>query len=138
MLRITDAARRNIVADCQARRPEEACGFLISDVSGRVVRAVVADNVWPDAAERAHRFAIEPLTQLKVERDCDAAGQAVAGYYHSHPTAPAFPSEFDHSRAWPVYHYVIVGFSHGDSVEFRSWRLDEFDRFVEHAVEIVE
>lgn len=136
MPRIAPNVRDAVIADCQVRRPDEACGVLVADATGHVIDAVPVENVWPVIGERGHRFAIDPLRQLQIEREAEAAGRSVAGFYHSHPTARAVPSEFDRGRAWPIYIYVIVGFSDGDDVEFRAWGLDESGAFVEHAVAV--
>lgn len=135
-IHIGRAVRTKVVADCDARWPEEACGVLLANRAGRIVDAVVLDNVWPEPAERVRRFSIEPLAQLRVERDAEAAGLSVTGFYHSHPSGPAVPSSFDLGRAWPTYCYLIVGYSDGVCVEFRVWRLDDGVGFVEHAVSL--
>ena len=122
-----------IVADCVARRPDEACGLLLGRAR-RIERAVPVENVWPDADERAHRYSIDPLTQVKAESLAAAEGIDLIGFYHSHPTARAVPSQFDTERAWPMYVYLIVGLSDIDYPEFRAWALDAEGAFVEHPV----
>ena len=47
------------------------------------------------------------------------------GWYHSHPDAPARPSEFDREHAWPWYSYIIVSVQSGMPREMNSWRLQD-------------
>lgn len=136
-LTIPADVRHAMLADCDARRPEEACGLIFGTVardSATAVRIVPVDNVWPDAAERLHRFSIDPLAQMQAEAQYAKDGLDLIGFYHSHPTAAAVPSSFDLDRAWPAYYYVIVGYPDLNSRECRAWRLDEGGAFVEHAV----
>src|SRR5260370_29789634 len=46
------------------------------------------------------RYEIDPLDQIRIQREADAAGLDVIGYYHSHPDHPAQASRFDTERAW--------------------------------------
>ena len=91
----------------------------------RVIERVrPTDNVF-DASQRDRRFAIDPLELMRAERDAAGAGLLVIGFYHSHPDHPARPSEFDRSRAWPFYSYVIVSIRSREVVDMRSWVLDD-------------
>jgi proteasome lid subunit RPN8/RPN11 len=47
------------------------------------------------------------------------------GWYHSHPDAPARPSEFDREHAWPWYSYIIVSVQKGEPKDTTSWRLHD-------------
>jgi proteasome lid subunit RPN8/RPN11 len=47
------------------------------------------------------------------------------GWYHSHPDAPARPSEFDREHAWPWYSYIILSVQSGRPCEMNSWRLHD-------------
>jgi len=54
------------------------------------------------------RYRIDPEQQLAALERADAEGLDVVGFYHSHPTGPAEPSETDAARAtWHGYAYVI-------------------------------
>lgn len=128
-------------ADCDRQRPDEACGLLLGKAKGedvRVLRLSPTPNVWPQVIERPHRFAIDPLTQLKAEQAAAAEGMALVGFYHSHPTALAVPSEFDRGRAWPKYVYVILGYAEPAGPTPRAWVLDDGGAFVEHPIRIDE
>ena len=54
------------------------------------------------------------------EKDLD-----IIGFYHSHPDAPARPSQYDLEHAWPWYSYVIVAIKSGEADAMTSWVLQE-------------
>ena len=133
-LHISAAIARQIEEDGVRAYPSECCGILFGrdEPSRRIVERVRStDNVF-DASERRHRFSLDPLELMRAERDAADAGQLVLGYYHSHPDVPARPSEFDRSRAWPFYRYVIVSVQARRAVDITCWVLDDaagaFDR----------
>jgi proteasome lid subunit RPN8/RPN11 len=85
-----------------------------------------------------NRFSVSTRDVIAAEREADARGLSVVGWYHSHPDHPARPSEFDREHAWPWYSYVIVSVEKGVAREMRSWQLRE-DRaeYLEEEVEEV-
>ena len=106
--------------------PHECCGFLVGRADGeaiQVVRTVSAANLRDDSPR--NRFEIDPGDLVKTDRAARAEGLGVVGFYHSHPDAPARPSEFDREHAWAGYCYVIVSVQQGRPHEMRSWRLRE-------------
>jgi proteasome lid subunit RPN8/RPN11 len=65
------------------------------------------------------------------------------GIYHSHPKHPAIPSEHDRKAAQPYFSYVIIsvpdkpaekGISTGDTINLRSWLLNEEQQFEEEKI----
>ena len=120
------ALRRQIEAEGSAAYPNECCGILVGrDVDGRrlVEQLVEGRNVF-EADEQYHRFSIDPRQQMKAEREAEAEGKVVLGFYHSHPDHPARPSEYDREHAWPFYSYVIVAIAKGQPADMTSWVLD--------------
>jgi desampylase len=80
-----------------AAMPEEACGLLLG--SGRTIEAAsVARNVADDP--RRH-FEIDPAALFAALRAERAGGQALIGYWHSHPSGDASPSVTDAAMAAP-------------------------------------
>jgi DNA-binding NarL/FixJ family response regulator len=59
------------------------------------------------------------------EAESSNGSLVVLGFYHSHPDHPARPSDFDRSRAWPFYSYVIVSIQSRQAVDMTSWVLDD-------------
>jgi proteasome lid subunit RPN8/RPN11 len=120
---------RQIESEGEAGYPNEICGMIFGrDVSEsdqkrrQTVKLVPGKNVF-EADEQYHRFSIDPLQQLKAERAAEKEGLILLGYYHSHPDAPARPSQYDLDHAWEVYSYVIVSIAKGRAVDMTSWVL---------------
>jgi proteasome lid subunit RPN8/RPN11 len=147
-----EAMRRHGAGDY----PSECCGVLLGKVEGdakHVAEVVALKNLRHDPSRaqellplddpgretERNRFLIDPLDQLRVEKDARARGLEVLGYYHSHPDHPARPSIYDREHAWPWYSYVIISVERGVPKDLTSWVLAE-DRMAFRAeqVEIVD
>ena len=121
----TSLARR-IEKEGEGAYPDEGCGLMIGrDVGGKrlVEKLEPLANVF-DEQERYHRFSVDPLQLMKAEKRAAAEGKLVLGFYHSHPDAPARPSEYDREHAWEFYSYVIVAIAKGRAADMTSWVLD--------------
>jgi proteasome lid subunit RPN8/RPN11 len=147
----SEAIRRHGSADY----PNECCGILLGHADGahkEVLEVVALKNLRLDAARaqellpleapgresERNRFLIDPLEQLRVEKDARARKLDVVGYYHSHPDHPARPSEYDRNHAWPWYSYVIVSVERGNPTAMTSWVLsDDRSRFDPEPMEVV-
>lgn len=125
-LQLTTEHDAAIRAHAAAGYPHECCGFLIGRAEGEsvmVTRTVPAANTRDDSPR--NRFEIDPGDLVKTDRAARAEGLGVVGFYHSHPDAPARPSEFDREHAWAGYCYVIVSVQSGQLREMRNWKLRE-------------
>lgn len=125
-LYLTDGHKLEIERHGVETYPHECCGFLVGsiDAENSTVRETVrAVNTRTDTP--SNRFEIDPLELMKVDRAARAKSLTVVGFYHSHPDAPARPSEYDRERAWPGYCYVIVSVHSGKVVDFLNWRLKD-------------
>ena len=122
--------------------PNECCGMLLGRTDGEakeISEVVALRNLRHDPARaqellpledpgresEKNRFLIDPLEQLRVERDARERGLDVLGYYHSHPDHPALPSNYDREHAWPWSSYVILSVEQGEASEMTSWVLSE-------------
>ncbi len=112
--------------------PGECCGAMIGldvpQADGSVRRVV--ERLKPltnsfEKEEQYHRFRLDPLEYIQVEKEAGAAGKLVLGFYHSHPDCPAKPSEYDRHHAWPYYSYAIVSILKGEPADMTSWLLNE-------------
>jgi proteasome lid subunit RPN8/RPN11 len=74
---------------------------------------------------RHNRVLLLPKDVLRAERHARERGLDVVGYYHSHPNAPAVPSQYDLDHALPVWSYVIVSVMDGKPVDIRSWEMED-------------
>ena len=82
------------------------------------------DNDREDGA-RHNRFSISPEAYMQSEKEARRCEMDIIGFYHSHPNAPARPSQYDLDHAWPWYSYVIVSVMDGVAVDMTSWILEE-------------
>jgi proteasome lid subunit RPN8/RPN11 len=122
--------------------PHECCGVMLGKANGacKQVGEIVhlknlrndplrAQELLPveDPARETerNRFLIDPLDQLRVEKEARARGFEVLGYYHSHPDHPARPSIYDRKHAWPWYSYLIVSVERGSAKDLTCWVLAE-------------
>jgi proteasome lid subunit RPN8/RPN11 len=137
-LRIAKAAMDQVRRHLEAGYPNEACGALIGRMDSqrfealefRPMRNVVGDRPWD-------RYALDPLEQLRVQRDADSRGLEIIGFVHSHPDHPPRPSRFDTEHGWPFYSYVVASVEQGRFKEARAFRLNQdAGRFEEEPLEI--
>jgi proteasome lid subunit RPN8/RPN11 len=124
---LSESLFRQIEREGTEAFPNECCGILIGRDEGgqRVVHKLVQGKNTFEADEQYHRFSIDPRAQLRAEREAEAAGMAVLGFYHSHPDHPARPSDYDRDHGWPFYSYVIVSIMSGKPADMTSWVLNE-------------
>ena len=84
-----------------------------------------------------NRFEITADDVRMAEKKARELGADLVGWYHSHPDAPARPSEFDREHAWPWYSYIIVSVANGTPEEMTSWRLnDDRQEFYSESIEV--
>jgi proteasome lid subunit RPN8/RPN11 len=117
---VLEAIRRHGEADY----PEECCGVLLGTADGdrrRVTRAAPLPNARPDARRR--RFLVTAEDYRAAERDAEARGLTLIGFYHSHPDHPARPSAYDLEHALPWHAYLVLAVEAGRALECTAWVL---------------
>lgn len=122
---LTSTLQAHIFEQMEAAYPNEGGGFLMGETNGDAVtiQAITQiENVFEEA-EQYHRYAMTPQDWMRLEDEADAKGLMLVGYYHSHPNAPAIPSEYDRDHALPNFVYVITSVRDGKAAEMRVWRL---------------
>lgn len=92
---LTREALDCLLAEAASAFPDEACGLLLGH-RDRIERVQPARNVHP--APRTH-FEIDPQALIDAHRAARCGGPQVLGYYHSHPSGPAEPSDTDRAMA---------------------------------------
>jgi len=126
---------------CEKGFPNESCGFLLGTSENRVkiVEGLIpAENEFVDE-EKYHRFLITPDAHQKAEKTARKRGQDVIGFYHSHPSASAKPSDYDREHAWPWYSYLIVSVYNQKAENAASWVLsDGRERFDQEDMEVLQ
>lgn len=107
--------------------PEEVCGIL-GGTYGEDVTTVESAHRSANASDTPRtEYYIDPAEQLELLEVIEDRGQAVAGFYHSHPAGPPAPSETDAGRAtWPGLSYLIVVLD-GEYPFVGSWRWNDED-----------
>lgn len=122
--------RSDLAAKIQAHGmqtyPHECCGAILGR-DGEGFREALA--LLPLANRRddspRNRFEVTPDDVQLAEKMAREKKLELIGWYHSHPDAPAKPSEFDREHAWPWYSYIIVSVRAGQPREMNSWRLQD-------------
>lgn len=125
-LRISKALESRIRNHAAATYPNECCGALLgrdAEHLRQVSDILPLKNQHQDSPR--NRFILTPGDVREAEALAKRTGTELLGWYHSHPDAPARPSEFDRDHAWPWYSYIIVSVKAGQPDEMNSWRLAE-------------
>ena len=128
MIVLSDAHLAAIARHAESDPAEECCGLMLgsfSDDGTKIVRDLLPIDNARESDARHNRFLIGPMEMLRGERHARSLGLDIVGIYHSHPNAPAVPSQFDLDHAWPVYSYVIVSVTAQGAGPLRSWALRE-------------
>ncbi len=135
--------REDLVSKIQAHGgetyPHECCGALLGRDGGglREVLGLLPLSNRRDDSPR-NRFEVTPEDVRLAEKEARGREWELVGWYHSHPDAPARPSEYDREHAWPWYSYVIVSIEKGTARDMTSWRLqDDRAAYDSEPVEIV-
>ena len=139
MLIIEPKIRQLILEDAQQAFPDECCGFVFGDEQGetRILKDIlIVENA--KEGDKRRRFEISPKDYLRAERYALEHNLRLLSVYHSHPSAPAIPSEADRVAAQPYFSYIIVSIYDRGRTELLSWRLnDDFqfepEQVLEHA-----
>ena len=119
-----------IMADhAEAIYPAECCGLLL----GRQELAA-DDEDAVTAVSQDNRYWIDPRSLMTAQRDSRDRGWIILGVYHSHPDAPAVPSQRDRQLAWSGYSYPILSVVGGQVATISSWRLDSNEQFSVEAI----
>jgi [CysO sulfur-carrier protein]-S-L-cysteine hydrolase len=111
------AVAGEMIAHCEAGRPNEACGLLSSE-QGRIV----ACHPMTNAAQSPVRYALDPKEQLAVYRSLEEAGRELAGVFHSHTRTDALPSPTDVRLASEDVPYLIISLA-VQPPDIRAWRI---------------
>jgi proteasome lid subunit RPN8/RPN11 len=138
MLKISATLAEQIRAHGAETYPYECCGALLGKDAGddrEVLGLVPLKNQREDSPR--NRFEITPDDVRDAESAARRSGLELLGWYHSHPDAPARPSEFDREHAWPWYSYIIVSVQSKEPKDMNSWRLiDDRSRYNAEAIEV--
>jgi proteasome lid subunit RPN8/RPN11 len=139
-LKLNERLAQRIRAHGVETYPHECCGALLGR-DGEAEKTREVSNLLPLANRRndspRNRFELTPEDVRFAEKTASDAGVELLGWYHSHPDAPARPSEYERDHAWPWYSYIIVSVQKGEPRDMTSWRLkDDRAGYDSEAIEI--
>jgi len=132
MLQLTQAQFERIIEQGREGKPLEICGLLAGAKDGGELTRVV--EVFPiDSDDRSEiTYSMNPLQQLRVEKEARARGLEIVGIYHTHPATQPYPSKTDVARAhwgetddllFPGHSYLIVSLRDVERPEPRSFKI---------------
>ncbi len=115
--------------DIHAKReyPYECCGILLGNrlLKGNICIYDCAEAKNEVCARDAKRhYSIGPLKLYESELKYQERNLEIIGFYHSHPDAPAIPSDEDTAEMIPGLLYLITEVRNGICAARRIWRKD--------------
>ncbi|RYG68162.1 M67 family peptidase [bacterium] len=132
MLQLTAEQYADIVAHGLEGKPLEICGLLVGTQDGE--NTVVLEAHRTDSEDKSElTYTVNPLQQMKIERDATKRGLKVVGIYHTHPATVPYPSVTDVARAhwgdtddllFSGYSYLIVSLRDPQNPEPRSFKIE--------------
>ena len=100
----------------------EVCG-LIGSQNGLAQHCYPIDNV---AQHPQQQFLLDAKQQIASMTKMRELGQELFAIYHSHPTAPAFPSSEDLAlSAYPAALYLIMSLNTKGILEMRGFKINQ-------------
>jgi proteasome lid subunit RPN8/RPN11 len=137
LLKISEGLAGKIRAHGVETYPHECCGAILgreSDGAREVLGLMALANRRDDSPR--NRFEVTSDDVRLAEKTARGQQLELIGWYHSHPDAPARPSEYDRDHAWPWYSYIIVSVQSGQPRDMNSWRLrDDRSAYDSEAIE---
>jgi [CysO sulfur-carrier protein]-S-L-cysteine hydrolase len=124
---------------CRLALPYECCGLLIGRSGNEDTLAMVTGfRVMRNASSRpGEHFEFDPQEWVELLYKNDpASGRAadMIGIFHSHPQAPAVPSEEDLAIQWEFPVYAILSLEHDNTPSLRCYRPHASRSWEEQAV----
>ena len=137
MLRLNEQLILAIRKQAECDYPHECGGMLIGRFEEgfkQVLETFPIENARKYS--RHNRILLLPQDVLRAEKYAREHKLDVIGYYHSHPNAPAVPSQYDLDHALPIWSYVITSVNDGAAVDVRSWEMrEDCSQFDEEEIE---
>ena len=117
----------------RAEWPNEACGLLAGE-GGNVQRVYLVEN----KLHNPRAYEMDPVEQVRVLLEIEAAGWELSGIFHSHPSGPPFPSATDVAQAYyPDSVYLIFASDPQGEWQGRAFRIQS-EHVEEVALQVVD
>jgi proteasome lid subunit RPN8/RPN11 len=126
------ALYQQMLSQCQATAPAEACGLLGGADSLRGELLFPLENL--DACAESYRLDTKKV--LNIMRELDEDSLEINAIYHSHPATPARPSKVDIALAYMPVLYLILSLC-GEEPVLRGYYIEE-EQVTEIPVEIID
>jgi [CysO sulfur-carrier protein]-S-L-cysteine hydrolase len=113
---------QGMIRYCISELPLEACGLLSGPIG-----SASATTLWPlpNEAKSPVRFVLSAASVERMMKEMAAVGEEMTGIFHSHPTAPPFPSPIDiRYNPYPDLPYLIVALC-SSPAEVGCFRMDK-------------
>lgn len=112
--------REAMIAHARFTYPEEACGLVAADETGRLRMVYCLTN----RDRSRYRFTVDPTEHFRALRHAESRGWNLAGSFHSHPNSPAIPSQRDIEGALdPEWVYFVVSLVDSDRPDVRAFEM---------------
>ncbi len=106
----------------QSNPETEICG-LIGAVNGLPKTVYSVENI---AQDKLHLFEMNPGRQIDAMKQMRNKGESLFAIFHSHPDAPAEPSETDLQQAsYPEALYLIISLNTTGVIEMKGFYLTD-------------
>ena len=113
-----------MIAHALEDAPNECCGMI--GARDGVVKAL---HRAVNAEASPYRFSIDFREQRRIEEALDAAGDSLAGFYHSHTGSPARPSPTDIRMMGaffgPPYVHIVVSIANRERPDVRVFHIED-------------
>ncbi len=130
MIRIGSNLLAEITGAAERADPEECCGLLVGrgDQAGDVLVTRLAPSPNVAEGDRRKSFLVDAKVQFDLMRELGDGPERIVGNYHSHPGAPARPSEHDRKSVYyPDHVWIIVAVEDGRAGETAAYVFDPDD-----------
>ena len=118
---------QNLLHHAQQTPEQEVCG-LISSLNKIPYRSYPIENT---ADKPETFFNLDPQQQIQAMAQMRENGEQLFAIYHSHPTAPAIPSNTDIEQAnYPDALYIIISLDTKGVLELRGYQIAN-NQFIE-------
>ena len=130
VIRIPEPLLTSISEAAGAAYPEECCGLLVGrdGEAGDVLVTRLAPSPNVAEGDRRKSFLVDAKIHFDLIRELGDGPERIVGNYHSHPGAPAVPSERDRESVfYPDHVWLIIAVEDGRAGKAAAYVFDRGD-----------